>query len=131
MGYITRGMHTRKINGELKKWMPGDAIKPTKFELVQFPNKFVLKAENSEGLSAPDASDIDLGFENLDTTKLNKLKEDLKTFIQADEYEVEVIDEAKKLLKKTPEKQHTIDALVKSIESFFAKIEATEEAVEE
>ena len=125
MYYITVGIHTRNSKNKTEIFMPGDKIEPTSFELVQFPNKFRQVADKVEV-----TDEVETKFEgNLNTGKLEELKVKLGTFIEANEYEEDVMKEAAKLSKRNPEKQHTVDALVEDIEKFFGELEEDEEEV--
>ena len=115
MRYVTIGIHTRnKKPGGIEVFMPGDEIEPTKFELVQFPNKFKQLVEKPS---------LGIGAEESAALKLEGLRIKLNEFIEAGEHSEDVMKEAVKLSKRNPEKQHAIDALVEDVEKFFGGLE--------
>lgn len=113
--YYVNGIHTRKEKGELKIFYPGDKLVPTEFELVSFPNKFVPILDEE-----PEVEEV-----NFDA--LNEAREKLNVMIEADEYEESVMEEARKLAKKNPQAQHTVDALTEKINEFLAALEESGE----
>lgn len=130
--YVVAGIHTRRVNGALKIWYPGDEIEPTKFELVSFPNKFVLvepEVETVEEIEVVEVvEEIDTEEVELAELSLDELKEQLKVIIDSGEYEDSVVEEAEKLYRRNPIKEQTIAALVEEINNFLNELEDYDES---
>ena len=141
--YVLTGIHTRVEKGQTKIFIPGEEIVPTEFELLSFPKKFMLveeveevktKAENNpeedeiiEDEVEEVEEEVDEVIPEVDFSVLKELKNKLQELVDSGEYEDSVVDEAKAYIKKNPEKQHTVDALVANINKFFDELEDAEE----
>ncbi len=119
--YVTTGIHIRTTPQGTKVWKPGEKINPTKFELASFPDKF--KAVGTSAVVAePENTDGVTDYFALLAEAQSKLDE----VIVSEEWEDEVIEEAKRLRAKNPEKEHTIASHIEKIDEFLTTLNEVE-----
>lgn len=117
--YLCTGMHIRMTKGKKEIFRVNDQIEPTEFELVSFPDKFILVEEVEDDIVT------------LDTAILDGWKALLNDFIEKDEYEEVIMVEAKALFDTVCETQDEVTNLCDSIETFFEDLSDEEEVEEE
>lgn len=122
MSYITKGFHSRSRTREFFK--PGDKIVPTKFELAQFPGKFIFVHDTPEQTIDP----IDEEVVVVDYTALEAVQAGIKAFLESDTsaYDTKSIDKLKKNVDKKPETQEKTDKLKNSLETFYTNLTKAE-----
>lgn len=124
--YVVNGIHTRRVNGAIKIWYPGDEIAPTNFELVSFPNKFSIVSTEEETITVePEkvVEEVEVVDASAEFVSLDILRDQLTSIVESDEYEESVVEEAKKFLKRNPKTQNSIDGLVAEIQTFLSELE--------
>lgn len=126
--YKVLGVHVTKDNENdfgYRILMPGEIFEPSEQELKKFPSRFRKVADIS-------TTEIDVLIEKTSEAKVKlvSLNEELKAIAKSDEWEDDVIAEAKKLLKGNPTKLEKIEERIEAIENFLDELTSVEEEEE-
>lgn len=130
--YVTKGMHVRTESGVLKIYKSGSEIVPTEFELVMFPDKFVsvnMDEADVDKLKVSDETPENGTTVEAELTEAQVDKEIGEMLVTVngileneEEWQDDVVEEAKALAKRNPQKLGKKINLMEDLKDFVEQI---------